>query len=61
MRAQRDAIRRQLEELTAHLEALEYKTWYYETAAEAGTCAVPDAMLATGEVTKPAALRVPLD
>ena len=46
--------------LDYHLEALDYKTWYYTTCLEAGTCAVPDAMLAAGEVTKPDALRVNL-
>ena len=53
MTAQRDAIREQI-------ARLDYKTWYYTTALEAGTCAVPDAMLAAGEVTKPDALRVNL-
>lgn len=61
MRTQRDAMLAQLAELREHLQALEYKTWYYETAAAAGTCAVPDAMIAAGEAVKPAALRVELD
>jgi len=61
MTAQRDAIREQIARLDYHLEALDYKTWYYTTALEAGTCAVPDAMLAAGDVTKPDALRVNLD
>ena len=60
MTAQRDAIHEQIARLDYHLEALDYKTWYYTTALEAGTCAVPDAMLAAGDVTKPDALRVNL-
>ena len=61
MTAQRDTIREQIARLEYHLEALDYKTWYYTTALEAGTCAVPDAMIEAGDVTKPDALRVNLD
>lgn len=35
------AVEEQLAELKTTLEALAYKRWYYETAKEAGTIAVP--------------------
>ena len=38
--AQRDAVVKQMEELQEMLNMLHYKCWYYETAKEAGTCAV---------------------
>lgn len=38
---QREAIRRQMEDLRQTLDMLEFKCWYYETAQAAGTTAVP--------------------
>lgn len=38
---QRDAIRLQMQALQETLDTLEFKCWYYETANEAGTTAVP--------------------
>lgn len=57
MRTQRDAIRAQLAELQQHLAALEFKTWYYETAQQAGSCAAPEELIAAGKVQKPNALQ----
>lgn len=37
----RDEILRQIEELQKTLDFITYKCWYYDTAAEAGTCDVP--------------------
>lgn len=37
---QRDAVLHQIEQLMETLAVLNYKHWYYETAKEAGTCAV---------------------
>jgi DNA-binding transcriptional MerR regulator len=42
IQAQRDSVIRQMEEMQEMLDMLNYKTWYYETAKEAGTCAVHD-------------------
>ncbi|MGM9663181.1 MAG: MerR family transcriptional regulator [Oscillospiraceae bacterium] len=39
-----EAVRRQMEELRQTLETLDFKRWYYETAKEAGTTAVPKEM-----------------
>lgn len=41
---QREKLRAQMEELQQTLEVLDYKCWYYETAKQAGTTAVPDGM-----------------
>lgn len=38
---QRDAVRAQIAELQKTLDTLDFKCWYYETAKEAGTTAVP--------------------
>lgn len=38
---QKEAVKRQLDELNETLETLEFKQWYYETAKSAGTTAVP--------------------
>ena len=38
------AFARQLEELKETLDFITYKCWYYDTAAEAGTCDVPHNM-----------------
>ena len=38
---QREAVRKQMEELQQTLETLDFKQWYYETARDAGTTAVP--------------------
>lgn len=40
----RDEIIRQIEELQESLSFINYKCWYYDTAAEAGTCDVPRTM-----------------
>ena len=37
----RDEILRQMAELQETLDFITYKCWYYDTAAEAGTCDVP--------------------
>lgn len=37
---QRDAVIQKIEQLNETLAVLNYKHWYYETAKEAGTCAV---------------------
>ena len=38
---QREAVRAQREELQQTLDTLDFKCWYYETARQAGTTAVP--------------------
>ena len=38
---QREAVRRQMADLQETLDTLDFKAWYYETAAKAGTTAVP--------------------
>lgn len=40
--AQRDSLIKQMKELQEMFDMLNYKCWYYETAKEAGTCAVHD-------------------
>lgn len=40
----RDEIKRQMAELQDTLDFITYKCWYYDTAAEAGTCDVPHNM-----------------
>ena len=37
---QKEAVEKQISQLQETLELLEYKCWYYETAKNAGTCAV---------------------
>lgn len=37
---QKEAVEKQIAELQETLELLKYKCWYYETAKNAGTCAV---------------------
>lgn len=37
----RDAVERQIAELELTREFIEYKCWFYDVAAEAGTCDVP--------------------
>ncbi|MGM9579498.1 MAG: MerR family transcriptional regulator [Evtepia sp.] len=41
---QQEAVRRQMAELEETLDTLAFKRWYYETAKEAGTTAVPREM-----------------
>lgn len=41
---QREAVSLQLKQIQDTLEILDYKHWYYETAKEAGTCAVHKTM-----------------
>lgn len=41
---QRDAVIEQMQEMQEMLDLLNYKSWYYQTAKEAGTCAVHDDM-----------------
>lgn len=40
----RDELLRQMAELQQTLDFITYKCWYYDTASEAGTCAVPHNM-----------------
>lgn len=40
----RKAVEEQISQLQETLEILDYKHWYYETAKEAGTCAVHNNM-----------------
>ena len=42
IQAQRDAVIQHMKETQEMLDMLNYKTWYYETAKTAGTCAVHD-------------------
>jgi DNA-binding transcriptional MerR regulator len=42
IKSQRDAVILQMKEMQEMLDMLNYKCWYYETAKEAGTCAVHD-------------------
>ncbi len=44
IKTQRDAVIKQMKEMQEMLDMLNYKCWYYETAKEAGTCAVHDDM-----------------
>ena len=41
---QRETVLQQLKQVQDTLDMLDYKCWYYETAKEAGTCAVHKAM-----------------
>ena len=41
---QREAVLEQMEKLRGTLHMLDYKHWYYETAKDAGTCAVHDSI-----------------
>lgn len=38
---QQEAVRKKMEELQQTLETLDFKRWYYETARDVGTTAVP--------------------
>jgi len=40
--SQRDAVIKQMKEMQEMLNMLNFKCWYYETAKEAGTCAIHD-------------------
>ena len=40
IQSQRDAVINQMKEMQEMLDILNFKTWYYETAKEAGTCAI---------------------
>lgn len=42
--AQREAVLKQIAQLKNTLEVLDYKVWYYETAAAAGTVAVHESI-----------------
>lgn len=42
--SQWDSVIQQMEEMKEMLNLLDYKLWYYQTAKEAGTCSVHDAM-----------------
>ena len=35
---QRETVEQQISEMIEHLNVLKYKTWYYETAKEGGSC-----------------------
>lgn len=41
---QKKAVEQQMQHLQDTLDILSYKQWYYETAKEAGTCAVHDTL-----------------
>lgn len=41
---QRESVLNQIEQMHETLDMLDYKHWYYETAKEAGTCAVHESM-----------------
>lgn len=43
---QRETVLEQQKQLQETLDTLNYKHWYYETAAQAGTCAVHDLLTA---------------
>jgi DNA-binding transcriptional MerR regulator len=40
IKSQRDSVIDQIKKLQEMLDMLHYKCWYYETAKEAGTCAI---------------------
>ena len=42
IKAQRDSVIAQMKEMQDMLDILNFKCWYYETALEAGTCAIHD-------------------
>ncbi|MDF2609679.1 MAG: putative transcriptional regulator [Lachnospiraceae bacterium] len=42
VKEQRDSVIKQMEELQDMLDMLNYKCWFYETARDAGTCAIHD-------------------
>lgn len=44
MQKQREIVRGQISQMQDTLAVLDYKCWYYETAKEAGTCAVHDTL-----------------
>ena len=44
IKKQRDAVRRQLEDVQNTLDVIEFKCWYYEKANEAGSTSVPKEM-----------------
>lgn len=44
MQAQREVVRKQIAQMQETLAVLDYKCWYYETAKDAGTCAVHDTL-----------------
>lgn len=44
IRAQRESVIRQMEEMQSMLDMLSYKCWYYEKAKEVGTCSIHDAI-----------------
>lgn len=39
LKAQRENVVKQIEQLKAHLEMIDYKVWYYQTAQRAGSTA----------------------
>ena len=41
---QRQAVEQQIAQLQDHLNMLDYKQWYYETAKQAGTCKVHETL-----------------
>ncbi len=40
IKSQRDSVIEQMKEMQEMLDMLNFKCWYYETAKEAGTCAI---------------------
>lgn len=42
---QREVVLRQIQRMQDTLHILDYKHWYYETAKDAGTCAIHDSIL----------------
>ncbi|KMZ54610.1 MerR family transcriptional regulator [Dorea sp. D27] len=44
MQKQRETVKKQIAQMQETLAVLDYKCWYYETAKEAGTCAIHDTL-----------------
>jgi DNA-binding transcriptional MerR regulator len=44
IKSQRDSVIEKMKEMQEMLDMLNYKSWYYETAKKAGTCAVHNDM-----------------
>jgi DNA-binding transcriptional MerR regulator len=44
IKAQRDAVISQMEEMNEMLNMLNFKSWYYEAAKKAGTCAIQNSV-----------------
>lgn len=51
--AQQQAVAQQIKMLQETWEYLDFKRWFYDTAAAAGTVAAPEQLLAAGEKQRP--------